>query len=228
LRCSDRELVQEMERADWVAIDAPFGWPDEFLEAVNQWAHEGRWPESPLERRARVKQLRYRVTDLFVEAKARLPLSVSTDRIAVAAMRCATILPPWGPEGEAFDRTGRHRCAEVYPAAALAVWGFDPSGYKRAAGKPKREQLVRELEQRAGWLELSDAAREACIHTDHALDAVLCAVLARATERGLSWPPPGAGSDAQLPAGVEANAEQIRREGWIHLPRDRETLDRLV
>lgn len=227
LRRSDLDLVNDMERADWVAIDAPFGWPDAFLNAVHAWAHEGRWPESPLDRRARVKRLRYRATDLFVEARARLPLSVSTDRIAVAAMRCATLLPPWGPDGEPFDRTGGDRCVEVYPAAALVVWGLDPTGYK-GVGNQQRQRLIDALQERAPWLELPATARQSCIQTDHALDALVRGLLARAAQRGATWPPPGAGSPTVMPAGVDVVEAQLRREGWIHLPRGVDSLGRLA
>ena len=43
--------------------------------------------------------------------------------------------------------------------------------------------------------------------SDDALDAVLCALIARAAALGLTVPPP------------DQDRERARAEGWIHLPR---------
>jgi Protein of unknown function (DUF429) len=154
------------------------------------------------------KRLRYRETDRFVEERARLPLSVSSDRIAVTAMRCASILTMLGAAGEPVDRAGSGRVLEVYPAAALAVWGIDPEGYKtrdKAAGV--RRRILAELADGAGGSpELSADVAQRCTSSDDALDALISALLARAADRGLT---------------IEAPPElrdQASREGWIHLP----------
>ena len=82
--------------------------------------------------------------------------------------------------GTAFPLDGRHRVVEVYPAAI-----------ERTA---------------AGWLRWKPGAREACAHTDHALDAFICAVVARAIMLGLVH---------SVPVG---NVEAARAEGWIAVP----------
>ena len=46
------------------------------------------------------------------------PLSVSSDRIAICAMRCAELLVELAGDGQ-LERTGGGLVAEVYPAAAL-------------------------------------------------------------------------------------------------------------
>lgn len=124
-----------MSTADWTGIDAPFGWPAEFLEAITQWATQGAWAKRDRDR------LRFRETDRFVQRTARLPLSVSSDRIAVPAMRCASLLTALGERragaGGSIDRSGDDRVVEVYPGAALVQWSdeaadihLDPYRYK--------------------------------------------------------------------------------------------------
>lgn len=73
-----------------------------------------------------------RATDLHLRQSVRLqPLSVSADRIGAAAMRCAAILSGLTRKGIEIDRTGRvGPVVEVYPAAALKVWGLPHQGYK--------------------------------------------------------------------------------------------------
>jgi hypothetical protein len=105
-----------------VAIDAPFGWPKPFVEALASYHAGEGWPELIDNPRAKFERRR---TDNFVrEHTGKLPLSVSTDRIAYAAMRCATLLSDLerfvGPEGVARDGSGL--VAEVYPDPALRLW----------------------------------------------------------------------------------------------------------
>jgi hypothetical protein len=98
----------------------------------------------------------------------------------------------------------------IAPAASLA----EQIGAAVADGRlaPSRARTL------AGYLLLGGAGvpqgvawepgvREACAESDDALDAVLCALIARAAALGLTEPPP--------PDGLEP----ARVEGWIHLPR---------
>jgi predicted nuclease with RNAse H fold len=200
---SDDALVDRVTSGDRVGIDAPFGWPDEFVAAVLGYANTGRFPLT--ER----KRLRYRETDRYVEQHARLPLSVSSDRIAVTAMRCASLLTRLAEEGMEVDRSGGGKLVEVYPAAALARWDIDPRGYKTGdKARAARGRVLDRLEDFAdGWLKLSPPVREACVESDDALDAFVAALVAHAAELGMTEP---------APRGLEAQAQ---REGWIHLPR---------
>jgi hypothetical protein len=107
-----------------VGIDAPFGWPVEFVDAVHDYTTTGRWPDADSNR------LLLRETDMHVKLiTGQQPLSVTTDRIAYCAMRCARLLACFSETGEA-DRSGAGRFVEVYPAAALRQWGLDPRRYK--------------------------------------------------------------------------------------------------
>lgn len=203
-------LVKECAPAQAVGIDAPFGWPDHAVQALTSWARSGHWPDVSKD------ELRYRVTDRMVyEATGRPPLSVSSDRIAVAAWRCARLLDLLRTSGNAVDRTGRDGIFEVYPAAALTCWGLDRRGYKtsgNAAAKQRQRQaraaLVAELRRCASWLDLS-AAEEACVDSDDALDALLASLVAHAGHIGRTVVPPADDETLRL---------RISREGWIHLP----------
>jgi predicted nuclease with RNAse H fold len=216
LGLNDDSLVESMLTSDWVGIDAPFGWPAEFIEAVTTWSESGRWPET------RRDKLRFRTTDLVVKDKARMPLSVSTDRIAVTAMRCARLLTDYAERksgaGAQVERRGDDHVVEVYPAAALVLWSdearhlrFDPQGYKGAdlEARDKRERLMSALEGAAPWLYLDHATRRLCIEKDDALDSVLCSLVARAAAQGQTL----------RPETVEQTAAATI-EGWIHLPTD--------
>jgi hypothetical protein len=169
-----------------------------FVDAVRRWSEGERWP-APLGEHTR-RPLRLRETDLWIHKQTgKWPLSVSADSIAMCAMRAVTILSRLGD----VDRVNGPRF-EVYPGAALKRWGLDSAGYKRE--RPARERLLEALAPPAGWLVLSGRQRAELVRTDHALDALVCALVARAaaTERTRRPPDELSGITAQ--------------EGWIHLP----------
>lgn len=120
--CDDRTLLELAQRREKVAIDAPFGWPNDFVDALNAHRASQAWPapddEEPEIFRA---SLSFRATGRVV-MQTRRPLSVSTDKLGVTAMRCAFLLHRWSAT-ETVDRTGRGKFVEVYPAGALARWG---------------------------------------------------------------------------------------------------------
>jgi Protein of unknown function (DUF429) len=63
--------------------------------------------------------LTMRRTDVFVHEQLRLtPLSVSADRIAHVAFRCAVLLAKLDAADAPVDRSGSGPVAEVYPAAS--------------------------------------------------------------------------------------------------------------
>jgi hypothetical protein len=91
--CGDEDLRQMAQGCAKVASDAPFGWPDPFINAFVAHRAADAWPapddEPPEIFRA---SLSFRTTDR-VTMHTRRPLSVSTDRLGVTAMRCAHLLP---------------------------------------------------------------------------------------------------------------------------------------
>ena len=203
INLTDADLLDLIGDADVTGIDAPFGWPDGFVDAVSAHTGKRRWPDIEL------SELRYRYTDRVQIERARRPLSVSSDLIAVTAMRCARLLSALAVKDQPVDRSGAGKVVEVYPAAALTVWGFDPAGYKRAVGIEKRRLLVKEfLNSTGAWLETGDEVIELLIRSDDCLDALVASLVARAAALNLTEPPP------------EARLAQVQREGWIHLPRN--------
>jgi len=213
---TDEELVAAILGADVTGIDIPFGWPDAFVRAVTRYRAGEGWPDvAPAE-------LCYRGTDRHLEAALRAqgikrrPLSVASDRIAIPAMRAARLLTRLADRGVPVDRAGGGRLYEAYPAAALAVWGLPSRGYKDVKGAEVRAGIVALLRQRTeGWLRLDPLVEKACCVSDHELDALIAALIARAAAVGLCTPPP------------PALAEVAAREGWIYLPAA-DALDRLA
>jgi predicted nuclease with RNAse H fold len=203
-------LVELSQAATWVGIDAPFGWPDPMVHAVSRWTDGEPWPAVDS------RELRLRLTDQAVHEETKLtPLSVSSDRIAIVAWRCAQLLTHLAKDSRPIDRTGSDGVYEVYPAAALRCWELNHVGYKtRGAAAAKKKQrtaraaLVEELSARARWLDLT-AATDACIASDDALDALLAALVARAAGIKQTIPPTTPGHEAA----------RVAREGWIHLPK---------
>lgn len=96
-----RGLWGDLPMPSKVAIDAPLGWPVAFVRAVS-----GRsgWPVAIDDTR---KRLERRATDYWVrDFASKLPLSVTTDRIAFAAMRAAGLLGHYEATfDEVVDRT---------------------------------------------------------------------------------------------------------------------------
>jgi predicted nuclease with RNAse H fold len=206
LGATDTVICNLAEESDVVGIDAPFGWPQPFMELLSdQLLGSGDHVAWTGERR---DSLRLRLTDFRVRDVSGLwPLSVSSDRIAVAAMRCAGLLYTLG----VHDRSGDDRVFEVYPAAALTVWGFVARGYKVRGIQtgPARDQLatlVSLVLQACPWLTMSEEIRALCCQSDDAFDALIASFIARA-----------AGIGATLRPTTEEH-RRARIEGWIAIP----------
>lgn len=204
LGASDAAIVETAQHADKIGIDCPFGWPDAFLAFITAHAAGHPFDRSDGEGMARRRQLAYRATDRAVhDVTGRWPLSVSTDRLGLTAMRCAALLDSFAESNIPVDRTGSGRVVEVYPAAALRCWGYSPEGYKTDVGK--RMSLVTDILKAAPWFVPGEY--EPLMRSSHdALDAVLAALVARASETGSGTVPP------------PDRVEQAAREGWISLP----------
>lgn len=189
-------------------IDCPVGWPRALIpfltghltfDADPVLAHDG------IEGR---RLLAYRDTDRFVTRRTGLiPLSVSADRLAHPAMRCAVIQARIAALHGPQPRDGSGRLAEVYPAASLKLWGLVARGYK-GRGTPEADRLsmlLANLRQQAPWLDLA-GQEDRLAASDDLFDAVVASLTARAAAVGLTAPPDGAHAAAALD------------EGWIHLP----------
>ncbi len=207
-RLDDDRLLALMESADKVGVDCPFGWPQPFVNAVASHANAAAWPGRGQLGSSHRRSLRYRLTDEVVHQQVGIwPLSVSTDRIGVTAMRCAALLDVLAAAGHPVDRVGGGRVVEVYPAAALKHWGLPHNRYKKKEGTIVRGQALDQVLTTLSTLTLDGDALDRCRHSDDAFDALVCALVARAAALGLTTPPfPG------------NRTERARVEGWIHLP----------
>jgi predicted nuclease with RNAse H fold len=199
----DDQVVSAASKADKIGIDCALGWPIEFVEFLKS--------HSDLASIQRVdggmdwrRRLAYRETDRAARAiSGRWPLSVSTDRLGLTAMRAAGLLGRLKLSGIPIDRSGAGVVVEVYPGATLGLWGFDTSGYRASA--ETRELLLRAIQMRAPWLDISHFA-PLMIQSCDALDAVIAALATRSAALGFYVPP----TPSQL--------DQAKIEGWIALP----------
>ena len=205
-------------RFDRVGVDCPFGWPTPFVEAITAHHLFEPWPGRNLPPDPFRRTLRLRRTDEYVKKTTGLnPLSVSASLLGVTAMRLATLLDRLAADGEGVDRAGTGRFVEVYPAAALKRWELPNTGYKTGTGKlDVLSELMDTLHSRAPWLELPGNVDHMCRSSDHAFDALISALVARAAALDLTDPPP---ADA---------AQAVRTKGWIHLPPAGSSLETLV
>lgn len=208
LGVGDGDVVELFSASDVTGIDCPLGWPQPFVDFLL--GHFRDAPDAVLRHDglAGRRELVYRATDRFVTHQTGvIPLSVSADRLAHPAMRCAVIQAKithrWGPQ----PRDGTGRLVEVYPAASLKLWGIPARRYKGrgTSESDARGNILGQVAAAAPWLDL-DAHHGQLIASDDLLDSVVASLTARAAaiQATLLSPP-----DLRPAA---------REEGWIHLP----------
>lgn len=204
LGVDDAEIVKLTKGANKIGIDCAFGWPVEFLEFLTQHMNPNKKPKSLDGSIQWRRTLAYRETDREVrQITGRWPLSVSTDRLGLTAMRNAGLLAGFQEAGVNVDRSGEGTVCEVYPGATLRLWGFDTAGYRTEPDK--RAKLLEQLKSQARWLDLSEFEDQMLSSTD-CFDAVIAALAARTVALGAYSKP----SKGQL--------EKAKVEGWICLP----------
>jgi predicted nuclease with RNAse H fold len=208
LGVTDETVVELFGASDVTGIDCPLGWPRPFLSFLL--GHSRDDPDAVLRHDglAGRRELAYRAADRFVTHQTGLiPLSVSADRLAHPAMRCAVIQAKIALASGIQPRDGTGRLIEVYPAASLRIWGISARRYK-GRGTPEseiRDNILGQLTAAAPWLDL-DAYRDQLIASDDLLDSVIASLTARAAANQATLLP---SPDQDLAA---------REEGWIHLP----------
>lgn len=203
LNIEDQLIVDSTREAEKLGIDCALGWPIEFVDFLNRYSQNSfSQIDGDMSWRRRMA---YRETDRAVRAlTGRWPLSVSTDRLGLTAMRCAGLLSKLAEDGVEIDRSGAGKVVEIYPGASLRLWGFDTLGYRASAAA--RAALLEQVCEAAPWFEPGDFA-ELMIESCDAFDAVIANLAARSSSLGLSTAPP---SDLLPNASVE---------GWISLPK---------
>ena len=200
----DRRITELVGQVDKLGIDVPLGWPIAFAEAVMEHSLTGGWPVGYSH--TDTSALRLRRTDrwLWRSLGSPPPLSVSTDRIALPAMRAASLLAAL-PDRVALDGSGI--VVEAYPAAALRRWGHPSRGYKGKTNAEARRALVTGfLAATESWLRVSGEQVDRCLSSDDAFDALIAALVARAAALAKVEPVP------------EEDGLAARREGWIVVP----------
>lgn len=200
----DSQIVAASTGVEKLGIDCALGWPIAFVDflqhhaaaATNKSAFEGS-----IELR---RTLAYRETDRMVrEATGRWPLSVSTDRLGMAAIRCAGLLSALGATGANVSRAGEGLVVEVYPAASMRIWQLENAGYRNDSDV--RSRLLRDLRAAAPWLEVS--GHEALLTESHdAFDSLVAALATLAVVVGHASAP------------TQMQLDLARTEGWVHLP----------
>lgn len=200
----DTVILAAIDRSDKTGMDCPLGWPTAFVEFVAD--HHAGHVGIPADDSDWRRSLTMRRTDLVVHERLRLvPLSVSADRIAHVALRCAVLLAKLDAAGRPVDRSGSGTVVEVYPAASLRRWGLVQPGYKQPARPEALDRLADRLLAAAPWLDC--ASYEQAIRRSHdVLDAVIAAMTARAAAQGQTVQP------------GQADLAAARTEGWIAIP----------
>ena len=222
-RLSDKRLLHAIvgnlygPAPTMTAIDAPLGWPILFAQVIG---NQAEWPDSLEENPANLLR---RATDIHVaDVTGKRPLAVTTERIAYAAMRANRILGQLQRASDlTVDRSGLTGViCETYSDAALRQFGLWPDGlarhvsYKDRSDESVRRQIVEGLYRRAPWLTFEDTNSALLQASDDCLDALLCALVAKACVQRQTQGP----TDEAL-ASVE---------GWIHLPDSASTLEKLI
>ncbi|RFA10934.1 branched-chain amino acid aminotransferase [Subtercola boreus] len=204
LGVADELIADTAERVDKLGIDCALGWPDEFVQFVV--AHHGGETFDPavdggIDWR---RTLAYRETDRVVQERTgRWPLSVSTDRLGLTAMRAAGLLARIAERGIAVDRSGAGLVVEIYPVASLRLWGLVTTGYR--ADVARRAELIDDLLAAAPWFDVR-GFRSLMLGSTDAFDAVVAALATRSAAIGLADEP------------GERMLARARREGWVALP----------
>jgi hypothetical protein len=125
-------------------------------------------------------------------------------------MRCAELLAAFENAGDEVDRSGQSgRLVEVYPGAAIRLWGISSEGYKSSnpdRARTGRANAVAHLGRHLPLLRIDSGASELMLRSDDAIDAVIAALVARAHAAGSTFPTP------------EVSQLRAKSEGWIALP----------
>ena len=204
LNTTDADLLEITKPSKMIGIDCAFGWPVDFVKFVNEHAslsEESKDFDGGMISR---RKLAYRETDRTTrELTGRWPLSVSTDRLGLTAMRCAGLLGRLNSHGRNTNRSGSGDVVEIYPGATLRLWDFNTTDYRKSPAV--REVLLDNLLSKASWLAVGEFRTQLIASCD-AFDSLIASLATRAVALGkFSRPNP----EQQLLAEIE---------GWVALP----------
>lgn len=204
LGVSDSRVVEAAADFTKLGIDCALGWPAAFADFLQSLGRGGEVAPFSADKDFR-RNLAYRETDRNLHRlTGKWPLSVSTDRLGLTAIRAAGILSQLSESDHDVDRAGSGLVVEVYPGATLRTWGFDTVGYRDSADV--RRDLLRQLRARVPWLAMPAEMLELAAQSCDSFDAILAALAARAAHLGRFHAP----SPEQL--------DLAKTEGWLALP----------
>jgi len=205
---TDDDVIALAAGADVIAIDAPFGWPTAWANAVAK--HR---PGDPFLATGLPATLTRRATDSWVAANVGIyPLSVGANLIGATAIRCARLVHRLNLPVDTGEVGSGRFVSEVYPAAALVRWGLPHRLYKGRVLATARTALIDALVEAGLPVAIRADARREIESSDDALDALLCSLVGRAVAIGLT-------DDAPEPLRAATATE-----GWIRVPRAGTTL----
>jgi len=200
----DQRIIDAASTLDKLGIDCALGWPVDFVDFLKRYSSEslaGEVFEGDIDWRRR---LAHRETDREVHrVTGRWPLSVSTDRLGMTALRCAGLLSKLQASGTPIDRSGGGLVVEIYPAASMRIWGLQIAGYRNS--ESIRSRLINNLKEAAPWLELLGFEVQ-LVESCDAFDSVIAALAAGSAASGKSSRPPA------------SKLAQAKVEGWVALP----------
>ncbi len=197
----DEQVASWATTPTLLALDAPLGWPAPLGESLHTHRAGDAFATTPN------AMFRRATDDAIAKRLSKRPLDVGADRIARTAHAALSFLArlsklldtsiplAWHPR----PITGI-TAIEVYPAGTLTARNLPNSGYKgsKAPATKLREQLTTAIRNE---LSFDQQAHERMVHTDHALDAVLCVCA------GLDF----LSGEAVAPDDLSL----AKREGWI-------------
>ena len=197
-------LIASTGEEPW-GVDVPFGWPDGFVDLMAT-RHRAPLSEGLLPAEGdwavwRTRDIAQRRTDAFLTHHEQVlvrPLPAAFQMLGSTAAMWVLIESRLASIGINIDRSGAQgRVFETYPRAALAGWGHRQPGKTDLS---TLEAVFPVLRVAASWRSAFD--------NDHACDALVCALVSRARDLGLTVGPPA------------EDAAAARREGWIHVSLD--------
>ncbi len=204
LNVADQEIIDVTANAQKLGIDCALGWPTDFVDFLKLYSADsiaGLGFTGDIDWR---RKLAHRETDREVHrVTGKWPLSVSTDRLGMTALRCAGLLSKLQQSGVQVDRSGSGKVVEIYPAASMRIWGLQIAGYRNS--ESIRTELIWQLKQSASWLDLN-GFETLMVESCDCFDAVIAALAAGSAAMGKSSVAP------------ESKMEQARIEGWVALP----------
>ena len=204
LSVTDEEIVSSTQDCIKLGIDCALGWPAAFIDFVSNYSKESLVTANfggGIDWR---RELAYRETDREVHRlTGRWPLSVSTDRLAMTALRCAGLLSKLQAASVPIDRSGLGKVVEIYPAASMRIWGIEFAGYRNS--ESMRANLIGHVKQAAPWLDLANF-ESLMIESCDAFDAVIASLATSSAAFGKSTTPP------------EDKAQLAKIEGWVAMP----------